>query len=52
MIIAVRIEAIILFHSNDDIGELPPVTRMNYHASGEQTNRASCRWPIGCQDIP
>jgi hypothetical protein len=29
MIIAVRIEAMILFHSNDDIGEPSPSARMN-----------------------
>ena len=43
----------ILFHSNDDIDDLSPrQLQMNYHASGDRTNRACCRCPIGCEADP
>src|SRR5207253_435212 len=61
-IIAVKTDAMILFHSKDGIGVLfdsawraagrrekigfPPATQPNYRASGEPANRASCRCPL------
>jgi hypothetical protein len=56
MIIAVKIEAMILFHSKDDI-RVPsapsgrqkieiPTDQVKYHAFGDRTNRASCRCRI------
>src|ERR1700681_2497047 len=60
-IIAVRTEAMILFHSKADISPFAPrgllaqvfrqqtgfaaLAQYNYHAAGKCTNRASCRSP-------
>ena len=62
-IIAVSTEAMILFHSKDDIGDpsgpggrqkigFPPTTQLNYHAFGDATNRACCRCPPKPQQNP